>query len=416
MRLTRAAALALMALWACLAPGQLLGASLRDQFTGPTKPLGKALADTVGRSLPVLSASPGVTFAYDPASGGYVRNTDLLGQLYLERAQPLGRGRWNVTLSYQRVHVDSVQGQDIEKLSDTGLPIITNRFNNNQSNPQGAGLVRFDRFAVDLTVNQVTLAATYGITDNLDVNLTLPILASSLAIDAERRTFTRDPNENFLVPTTNAFQREQSSASAAGVGDMFLRTKYRFLKRDWVDVAGGLVLRMPTGSQDNFQGTGDWELSPLLYASTKRLPLASKTAVSFYVNGGVDLNISDVDVSQGRFGAGTDLALGNVVTLSLAFLGREPFHGFQPAGSFDLARYNPRNGCPTAAPTCNGGRPVAPLFGLQTSRASYYTLSMGGRVNLWRDTIFGFANVLVPLTDQGIGTAPIPLVGFEATF
>ena len=171
---------------------------------------------------------------------------------------------------------------------------------------------------------------------------------------------------------------------------------------------------MPTGNQDNFQGTGDWELSPLLYASTKRFPLASKTAISFYVNGGVDLNVSDVDISQGRFGAGTDLSLGKVATLSLAFLGREPFHGFQAAGSFDVPRYRP--GTTPCLPGDIRSCPTAPLFGLETSRPSYYSLSVGGRFNLWRDTLFGFANVLIPLTDQGIGTAPIPLVGFEATF
>jgi len=59
---------------------------------------------------------------------------------------------------------------------------------------------------------------------------------------------------------------------------------------------------------------------------------------------------------------------------------------------------------------------MAPIFGLSTVRPSYYSLSIGGRVNLWNDTVFGFGNVLVPLSEQGIQTAPIPLVGLEATF
>jgi len=67
-----------------------------------------------------------------------------------------------------------------------------------------------------------------------------------------------------------------------------------------------------------------------------------------------------------------------------------------------------------SSPSC--GQPIAPLFGLTSVRPSYYQLSIGGRLNLWNDTVFGFANVLVPLSDQGIRTAPIPLVGLEATF
>ena len=156
------------------------------------------------------------------------------------------------------------------------------------------------------------------------------------------------------------------------------------------------MLRMPTGNQDNFQGTGDWELSPLLYANSRRIALADRVALQFFANGGIDLNIDDVDLSQARFGVGADLALASVATFSIAFLGREPFHGFAPAGFFDVPRYRPSNNtCVSGAGT--RGCPTAPLFGLDTGRPSYYSLSIGGRFNLWRDTVFGFANVLIPL-------------------
>jgi hypothetical protein len=72
----------------------------------------------------VISASPGLTFTFDPSSGAFERSTDLLGQLYLERAQPIGRGQWNVNASYQRVVVNGVQGEDLGDLHDSGLPII----------------------------------------------------------------------------------------------------------------------------------------------------------------------------------------------------------------------------------------------------------------------------------------------------
>jgi len=249
------------------------------------------------------------------------------------------------------------------------------------------------------------------------VNFTLPILASRLSIETNGQSFKRDVNDNSLMPFPagiHTFQAADGDFHAAGVGDLFLRAKYRFLSQPWGHLAGGLVLRMPSGNQDNFQGTGDWELSPYLYATTRRFSLGGPVTLQGIVNGGVDLNISDVDTSEGRFGAGIDLSYAEWATFSIAFLGREPFHAFAPAGSFDMPRYNPRTGCPVAA-GCNGG-PVAPVFGLETTRPSYYALSIGGRVSLWRDTVFGFANVLIPLTDQGIHTDPIPLVGFEATF
>src|SRR5262249_17985882 len=110
---------------ACLGAGSSEARTFKDVFRGarptpsPTIVLGNALADTVARSLPLTSASSGLTFRYDASSGAFVRDTDLLGQLYLERARPIGRGKWNVTVSYQRVNVDSVQGQDLDELSHT---------------------------------------------------------------------------------------------------------------------------------------------------------------------------------------------------------------------------------------------------------------------------------------------------------
>ena len=77
----------------CLCAGPAAAKTFTDSFVGPTQALGHALSQTVARSLPVTSASPGLTFSYDPASGAFVRDTDLLGQLYLERARPTPSAR-----------------------------------------------------------------------------------------------------------------------------------------------------------------------------------------------------------------------------------------------------------------------------------------------------------------------------------
>jgi hypothetical protein len=409
-------------LWGVTAEARTFRDAFRGRnprFPSPTSAIGDALADTVARSLPVTSASPGITFTFDPSSGAFERDTDLLGQLYLERARPIGKGRWNVAVSYQHVHVDSMQGQDLDALRDVGLPIVTRGRQQTNGGVIGDVLLRFDRYDVDLTVEEVTLAATYGLSDNIDVSLILPILASRLSIDSRSSIYEFDPNSGDLIFVQPLSQDDRLSTT--GVGDLFLRGKYRFVKHAWGDLATGLVLRMPAGSKDDFQGTGDWEVSPMLYASTRRIPLAGLVAVQGFLNGGLDLNISDVDNSEGRFGAGIDVAFGQRATLSLAFLGREPFQSFASPGFFDVPRLDPRNNTCVVNPndpnrvirsTC----PMAPLFGLETTRASYYSLSIGGRVSLWRDTVFGFANVLTPLTDDGIHTDPIPLVGFEATF
>src|SRR5262249_14218188 len=236
----------------------------KDVFRGarptpsPTIVLGNALADTVARSLPLTSASSGLTFRYDASSGAFVRDTDLLGQLYLERARPIGRGKWNVTVSYQRVNVDSVQGQDLDELSDTAPPIIVGSFIT--SGPAGKRLVSFPRYAVGLRVDMVTLAATYGITDDLDVNLTLPILASRLSVGSTEPNFTLNPNPiPRLCPNATRLangltrcgpQNLHDVLHETGVGDLFLRGKYQLVHGGWLDVAAGPRLPPPPRRPD----------------------------------------------------------------------------------------------------------------------------------------------------------------------
>ena len=208
------------------------------------------------------------------------------------------------------------------------------------------------------------------------------------------------------VVGTGQVQQDRVHATAAGPGDLFLRAKYRFARGRWGDLAAGLVLRLPTGDQDDFQGTGAVEVGPMLYASTARLPLGSILGLTGYLNAGLDLNAEEVDRSEGRFGLGADLHVGPRVTLATAVLGREPFSGIAPAVFFDVARVDP----------ATGARSMGPILGLQTDRANTYDLSVGGRVVLWRDTVIGFVNVLLPLGDAGFRSDVIPLAGVEASF
>jgi hypothetical protein len=351
-----------------------------------TRPVGDALADSIGHTLPITAASAGVTFSFNKATHAWERETDILGQLYLERPRPLGRGKLNLSVSYQWVRIDTVDGQDLDRLSDTRFPIV---------DPKNGRLFTLPRFGLELETHQVTTSVTYGATDNLDLNLTIPVLYSRFGVNGILRDVA-----------TGQEQRARVRSSKTGPGDIFLRGKYRLLHGAWGDLAAGLVLRAPAGNQDNFQGTGTWEPAPMLYAATPSLSLGHGVGLQAYANGGVELNGSAVDQSAGRFGLGLDCAVKERFTAAVAFLGREPFEGIAPPGFFDVTRVDPRT----------GQRFTAPVLGLERDRASTYDLSLGGRVDLWRDTVFGFANVILPLNRDGFRSDVIPLVGVEAAF
>jgi hypothetical protein len=114
-------------------------------------------------------------------------------------------------------------------------------------------------------------------------------------------------------------------------------------------------------------------------------------------------------------GIGLDWGITEHVTAAVAFLGRNQFARVAPAGFFDFPRC-PGASLVTCATTQAARDGTQPLFGLSGARPDYYDISIGGRGALWRDTLFAFVNVVVPLNDGFVRTAPIPLAGIEATF
>jgi len=87
--------------------------------------------------------------------------------------------------------------------------------------------------------------------------------------------------------------------------------------------------------------------------------------------------------------------------LAAAVLARHSFGPTTPAGFFDLKRSDGT---------------VRPLFGLQGGRTDVVDFSFGGRVDVWRDRLLAFANVLVPPNRDGVRADAIPTVGLEAIF
>jgi hypothetical protein len=373
---TRTAVLA-AALLALAAPAR---ADLDDAFgLPPTISLGRALARSVAKTIPMPAASSGITFTFDPKTSAFVRSTEVLGQVFLERARPIGRGHLNVSVTYQYVDVDTYEGQDLDSLSDP-RPI------RDPTHPVSFVIPRFD---ASLVTHVATPSLTYGVTDELEVNLTVPVLHTESDVEARLRVIGGD------------VQRGAEAGDATGFGDVLLRVKYRLVHGRFGDLAAGLVFRLPSGRIGNFQGTGLFEIGPRIYATTPAVSLASQVRVQGFLDAGLDLTPENARRGEGRYGLGMDVMFASRATVSLAFLAREPFSRLLPPGSIEVLR-------------TDGSR--RPLFGIDPGHPSYYDLSIGGRVNLWRDTVFLMGNVIVPLNDDGVRASVIPLIGIEAAF
>lgn len=363
------------------------------------------LEDVVGqsfaRSLPLPSASAGVSYSFDPATGNFQRDPVTFGQVFVDRAQTLGKGRLNLSFAYQFVRLDEISGEPADDLTDT-TPI-----------PFRGLLAAFEFTNLDAQadVHQFLFAGTYGITDDLEASIALPLVYSSLFTRARLRAAGISTDGDLVRANADV----SDSSGPVGIGDILLRAKYRLLDRQTIDVAAGLLLRIPTGDVDDLQGTGFTEVAPTLFVSTRRFEPRKWARLQGHLNAGAGLNADDVDSSEIRWSLGLDWGVTENTTASLAFLARHQLARVAPPGFFNFARC--RGGlvaCASDPSLRNVGS--QPLFGLSGDRPDYYDLSIGGRGAIWRDTVFAFANLVVPLNDGFVRTDPIPLVGVEATF
>src|SRR5262245_31106865 len=108
------------ALLACVGVSPARAESLAAIFRSPTfanlglAPVGAALAATVAAEYPVASASSSVVYRYDAASDTMERRAGIAGPLFGERAETIGRGFFDLSLTYSYIHFTTINGDDLD--------------------------------------------------------------------------------------------------------------------------------------------------------------------------------------------------------------------------------------------------------------------------------------------------------------
>jgi hypothetical protein len=403
-RRARAAAVAFtisVAIVCAPAPAQArkLADVFRKELAGlELEPIGSALANTVASTYPVASASSSVTYAYNPALETFERRTGVLGPIIGERAETIGKGQVNLGVSYSYVHLTSINGQDLGSLENrpsidgrvVSFPIVGPGGRQVTIQLANGRLTNFlpvhVKADLDVEAHIATPAITYGLTPDLDVNLTLPIVRTSL--DVRERDEVPDPRlPDFQLPAgdPHGLMRSRSvSDSSVGVGDLLLRAKYVVTRGKWVDVAAGLGISLPSGDPDDFQGTGDTRVQPEIVFSRR---FAGR--IEPLLNLSADVNADDVDRSVLRWAIGATGQIAGPLSGALVFLGRH-----------ELDRQADK---------------IAEPFFFQIERNDIYDVSIGFRCLLGQGGVAS-ANVIVPLNDAGLRADAIPTFELEYAF
>jgi hypothetical protein len=265
------------------------------------------------------STSSGFTF--DPERGIPLRTQESLGPLLAERATTLGQGKFNVGFSYSRIDFSRFNGTPLDKLS---LTLHHDDVNHDGvlgpiDSPFSFELDQI-RIDLDLHIAQDLFAfyATYGVTQDLDVGVILPVVHSEARAAAHASIVRISPisalvhNFDPSRPPDDVIERE-----ATGIGDLILRAKYNF-SRDmdaWPDAAFVGQLTLPSGDQDNLLGTGEFGALGLLVLSKKFDWLTP------HVNAGYEASTAS-RLSNVRYIIGADAAVSDDITVAADVLGR----------------------------------------------------------------------------------------------
>jgi hypothetical protein len=393
---TRSVTRRLLASVLLLSTGAAHAASLSDQLgifqpgevtiTPSILRLQQALARAT--DFPATTTTPGFTYRYDPASGAYERVSGTLGPAFLERAETIGAGRVDLSVSYLYARFTRINGETLsESLSSKFLV------------KSGALIVpqRIQTRDFSLTSNVVYFSATYGVDERTDVNLLVPVYSTSMRGD-RRFSFFGQPGVAF----------ESLDGDAFGPGDVLLRGKRRFLEGDAWDLAAGLTLHLPSGSVANFQGIGDVVVTPSI--------VGSWIGPAYEVHGsvGIDIDADDLQRSGVRYGVGVEWAPLERLTLLTELVGTSGFATDDL--SFFVAdrrlvsirgEFDP----PLVARAVGNGTE----FTTTINRTDIVDLAIGLKVNVFGNLIC-FASAIVPLTQDGARANVIPVGGIQYGF
>ena len=262
-----------------------------SQFTAFNQ-LNQQLANELS-SFPLPSSSGGFTYTYDPKLGTFTRGSDSFGPLFAERADTVGKGRFNVGVNYSRFTFDRINDIDL------GNDSLKLAFQHQDTDASGnnthfffEGDVIQAQLRLKITSDVTALVATYGVTNRFDLGFALPFAHVSLEPQSDlvinRLATGSDPifktvhqfrtgaeaDPGCVSVTANVEQGCRQTGSASGIGDVLVRAKFRLTDSPTAGVALATDARFPTGREEDLLGTGVFQIKAFLIASAHLGPFS----------------------------------------------------------------------------------------------------------------------------------------------
>jgi len=430
-----------------LAAGPHQGHFGLDSFlTTGLRPFNSAVG-TQSSLLPLSSPSSGLIFTWDAAAKVFTSSTESLGPILGERAETIGKYKLFVGFSYQYFKFDSLDGVDLKK----NLPTVFTHVDDSLDVTKRTCSINGDSFTecgfvrdviktvsgIDLKVHQFTTFVTFGLSNRIDVSAAIPIENLRMG-QTSTGTIVNNSNSGLHVfpitatcgsisPTfvpclTHSFS---DFRSVSGIGDIILRVKGTAWKGERAAVALGVDVRVPTGDQLNFLGTGAASVRPFIVVSAKGR-VAPHVLVGYETNGS-SLLAGDTSTStkarlpgQLTYSGGADVWLTKWFTAAFDLVGQQVFEAHRTIinpNFQDIGPCAPAGLAPGDPGYCTSAGPPNTYSNLSQQTGSYNisNVAFGAKLRPIAGLVIT-ANVLTKLNDGGLRSKFVPLVGLSYAF
>jgi hypothetical protein len=362
-----------------------------------------AIASNIA-NFPLSSTVSSETFRF--VGGVPTPTSNSFGPIFAERAQTLGRGRFDVGFSYSSFGFDRIRGAAMDDLQltfvheNTDFPNCDVIFSGDCSD-SGVPLFEHDviNLGMDLRIQAAIYAfnATFGVLDWLDIGVAVPVVRLEIQgtsraavnpanVDDIQHFFGGTPTDPVLSANTSA------EGSTTGLGDIAGRAKIRVLDSEGLDVALLGEVRVPTGRSEDFLGTGEASYRGMFIGSAALADFSPHMNFGFVGRGG------DVESDAFQFAVGFDQRLSEWATFVIDLLGdfklEDPV-GFPEPFVFDppVVRTVERANVPNIRDDVLDG-------------SVGFKLRMQGGVVIW-------GNALIALNDGGMRSGATATFGFQ---
>jgi len=315
--------------------------------------------------------------------GILVPASESLGAVFTERAESLGKHRAFLGNTYQEFLFSSVDGLDLKH-----IPIVL------PFPPLDVFTVTQNRF--DIRAGQFTFLGAFGVTSRIDVSVAIPVERISMAVSV---------NGNEYGPGgATAPVSEYVPGTSSGLADVVFGAKGHIVEWKSIRLAAGVDVRVPSGDELNFLGSGTTGIKPYL-AVSRHGRFSPHGNLGYQWNGDSILNANESGRKQQLptdlfYTVGMNFEATKKITLIADLLGQHFYNAPRLASA-----------TPVAIPDIGSAPSVEPY----TSSYTTTNLSLGVKAKTYKRLIFT-GNLTIKLNDGGLRATVVPLVGLSYSF